>query len=123
MSTVAPRLIALAQGASYVAFGAWAVVARRNYVERHELEGTSPWVLNAHAGWMTLVGAMLTSAAVGNRVDRRVQALGLASSGGLALNDAALLRRIPPVYRADLAWEAAVAVAWVASRRASPPRS
>ena len=109
----APRAVALAQGSSYVYFASWAFLRRRHYVERHELAGTSPWVLNAHAGWMALVGAILVRAGLrGEEGD--AAAIGLASAASLAANDLALSGRIAPIYRVDLAWEALLASGWIA---------
>lgn len=110
------RTTALAQGGSYIGFAAWALLRRRHYVERHDLRGTSPWVLNAHAGWMLMVGVLLARAGVRDRVTADVRAIGLASSAGLALNDAALARRLPTIYRSDLVWESCIALAWSSVR-------
>ena len=113
--------VAVVQGASYVYFGAWALFRRSHYVERHALRGTSPWVLNAHAGWMALIGGELVRAGAVGGVDARTTTLGLASAAGLAANDAALLGSVAPIYRSDLAWETLLALAWLTSiRRRSP---
>ena len=114
----ARRAIAGAQGASYVFFALWAFLGRRAYVERHELEATSPWVLNAHAGWMGLVGALLVRRAV-RGVDGEAAAVGLTAAAGLAANDLVLRNRIPRIYRSDLAWESLLAVGWLVARRRS----
>lgn len=109
------RAVAVVQGGSYVYFGAWALLRRDDYIARHELQGTSHWVLNAHAGWMLLVGSELLSAGSSGRVHGGTMRLGLASATALALNDAALLRGIAPIYRSDLAWETVLAFAWLAA--------
>jgi hypothetical protein len=60
---------------------------RSHYVKTRELR-SDDWILNAHATWMLLVGAVLLRAALSGRVSDETPLLGLGSSLGQALNDA-----------------------------------
>lgn len=61
------------------------------------------WVLNAHGGWHVATGLTLTLAGLRRRADAaEIKLLGGAAALALALNDAALRRRLPRIHRADL---------------------
>lgn len=73
-----------------------------------------------HGAWLLVVGSTLAAGALGRAADRpEIRLLGAGSALGLALNDAVLLRRLPEIYRADLALEFGILGAWLlpASRR------
>ena len=121
------RVVAAAQGASYVGFAAWLFGRPRQYRDRHAIE-TNDWLLRAHGSWMLIIGATLLTATLrGKTAEREVRLLGLGAATGLAANDAlgAARRDIAPIYYSDLVWESALAASWlVAGRRgaAEAPR-
>jgi adenylate cyclase len=105
--------IALLQGGSYFGFGLWSLVARKHYRKTHRIE-SNDWVLNAHGAWLLAVGSTLAIGALRRQADRpELRMLGAASAIGLALNDIALRERLPPIYRADLAYELGLMGAWL----------
>jgi adenylate cyclase len=105
--------IALLQGGSYFGFGLWSLVARQHYRKAHRIENND-WTLNAHAAWLLVVGSTLAIGALRRQAGRpELRTLGAASALALALNDIALLERLPPIYRADLAYELGVLGAWL----------
>ena len=112
LSARVTRALALGQGSSYVFFGLWSLVRRAHYRRVHELDADD-WVLNAHGGWLTVVGATLVAGSLrpGAAVPE-LRALGFGSALALATNDALLRQDVAPVYRLDLAYEAAIATAW-----------
>lgn len=110
---------ALVQGGSYVGFGLWSLLARQHYRRAHRIR-RDDWVLNAHGAWLCAVGWTLAVAAVTGEAGRPdIRLLGAGSALGLALNDAALLRRLPRIYRVDLAYELGLLSAWLFPRPAS----
>ena len=113
------RLVATAQGASYLGFAAWLFGRPRQYRDRHAIEA-SEWVLRAHGTWMVVTGATLLSAAArGKTSSTEVRLLGVGSAAGLAANDVlgAARRDVPPIYYSDLAWESALGALWLAAIR------
>lgn len=105
-------VVALVQGASYLGFATWALTARSHYRRVHRLRA-EPWLLNAHAMWMGLVGSALVAAGLhGNAEDRAIRLLGTGAAAGLAFNDL-MTRNLPGVYRSDLLWETALSLAWL----------
>jgi hypothetical protein len=107
------RGIALLQGASYVGFGLWLLLRRDHYREVHGLS-SDDWTLNAHAGWLSPVGAaLLTAGIVGDHDRPSVRVLGTGAAVGFAVNDAVLLSGLPSIYRADLVYEALIVGAWL----------
>ena len=111
---VRSRMVAAVQGASYIYFSGWLFLRREEYRRTHHLSAES-WLLNAHGGWMLIVGATLVRAAARDRTDEaEVRLLGIGSAVALASNDAvgAVRREVPPIYCADLAWESALATLW-----------
>ena len=122
------RTIGFVQGLSYSYFSAWALTHREHYRRAHRLKADD-WILNAHAGWMALVGATLVNSAARNRVTTQDRTIGLAAAVGLAANDLVLRRSIAPIYKADLIYETALALLWLKTtelqhrtRRGSPGR-
>ena len=113
------RGIALAQGSSYLAFGLWSLLARRHYRRIHRLSGDD-WLLNAHGMWLVVIGGTLARAAWRREVvSTAADGLGLAAALGLAADDLWSSRSpgLARIYRADLAWEAALAAGWLVGRR------
>jgi len=104
---------ALAQGGSYLGFGLWSLAARQHYRRTHEIR-RDDWVLNAHGAWLLAVGSTLAAAGLRGQAQRpEIRLLGAGSALGLALNDAALLTRLPRVYQADLLYELSLVGAWL----------
>ncbi len=111
------RLLPLVQGGSYLGFGLWSLLGRDHYRATHGLK-SDDWVLNAHGGWLSVVGTALVIAGLRNDTESLpVRTLGTGAALALALNDAALLRRISSIYRGDLVYEAALVSAWLGSTR------
>jgi adenylate cyclase len=108
---------ALIQGGSYLGFGLWSLLARDQYRRAHGIR-RDDWVLNAHGAWLLAVGSTLAAAGLRRQPPRReIRVLGAGSALGLAVNDAALLRRLPPIYRADLVYEIGLLAAWLLPQR------
>jgi len=110
------RLTAILQGASYLYFGAWSLGRREHYRRVHELS-SDDWILNAHGGWLLVVGATLMRAAIRDDTGTLLP-LGAGAAAALALNDVLLMRRIAPIYRADVGWELALLAGWTVPGRA-----
>ena len=106
------RALGFCQGSSYIGFGLWSLLRREHYREVHELRADD-WVLNAHGGWLTVVGATLVAGALGpGRAPSALRTLGFGSALALAANDALLRQQVAPVYRVDLAYEGLLAGLW-----------
>lgn len=104
---------ALLQGGSYIGFGLWSLLAREHYRRTHRIR-RDDWVLNAHGAWLLAVGSTLAAGALRRAADRpELRLLGAGSALGLALNDLASVRRLPEIYRADLAYELGLLGAWL----------
>jgi hypothetical protein len=112
---------ALVQGGSYVGFGLWSLLGRDHYRRTHRIRHDT-WVLNAHGVWLITVGATLVLGAMRKGAIRpELRLLGAGSALGLAINDLVLLRHLPPIYRADLVYELAVAGAWLVPEERDGP--
>jgi adenylate cyclase len=104
---------AFVQGGSYIGFGLWSLLAREHYRRAHSIR-RGDWMLNAHGAWLLAVGSTLAAAGLRREADRpELRVLGAGSALGLALNDAILHRRLPPIYHADLAYELGLLGAWL----------
>jgi hypothetical protein len=108
-----------AQAAWYVGSGLWGVVAKRHYVETHDLTA-DPWIFRAHRAWLVLVGSVC---AVGSRrpgVSPEARALAAGTATALALNDlyAGLREGSARIYAVDMAGEVAFLAGWAWSSRA-----
>lgn len=121
-STATRRVLAVTQGASYLYFGLWSLLRRDHYRSTHELE-CDDWVVNAHGGWLSIVGATLMVGGVRGRQDSsELTTLAVGSALALAANDALLSRRIAAIYRLDLAYEATLAALWGLTARTTRRR-
>lgn len=120
------RTAALIQGGSYIGFGLWSLAGRSHYKRIHRIR-RDDWVLNAHGAWLLAVGSTLVTAALRDEAHRpELKLLGAGAAIGLAANDGALRRRLPRIYRGDLAYELALAGAWLlpaAKKRGRPDRA
>ena len=114
MPALAP-IVAATQGTSYPCFSAWALFRRDHYRRIHDLRADD-WILNAHAGWLGLVGVSLLSAAIRGQITAQTRRLGLSAAAGLATNDALLRGRIAQVYTTDLLYEMLLATSWLVAR-------
>jgi len=113
------RALALTQGASYLYFGLWSLLRRKHYRSVHELKGDD-WVLNAHGGWLSVVGATLVAGSLRRgQSSSELTTLGLGSALALAANDAVLMREIAGIYRLDLAYETTIVALWALAARPS----
>jgi hypothetical protein len=116
------RLLALLQGGSYVWFGGWSVLARRHYRRTHRID-RDDWLLNAHGGWLVVVGSTLAVAALRERTDHaELRLLGTGAAAALAVNDARGARRLAPIYRVDLVYELALLGGWLLPGRSAGDR-
>jgi hypothetical protein len=107
------RCLALLQGASYLWFGGWSLLARRHYRRTHAIK-SDDWVLSAHGAWLVVVGSTLGLAALrGSSGQAELRLLGIGAALGLALNDATRIRRLAPIYRLDLVYELGLLGGWL----------
>ena len=113
-------IVAATQGTSYLGFSAWALLRRDHYRRVHDLRADD-WILNAHAGWLGLVGMTLLSAASRGQITPETRRLGLAAAAALATNDALLRRRIATIYTNDLLYEMLVVTSWLVAGGAARP--
>lgn len=106
-------LVALGQGAFYLASGIWPHIHMRSF-----LGVTGPkedlWLVRTVGGLLALTGGVLASAALRRRVTREIRALGMGTASLLAAIDFWYVarRRISPVFLLDAAAEVCLAAAW-----------
>ncbi len=118
MSPPTAIVVALAQGVFYVLAGMWAVVDLDSF-----MAVTGPkmdhWLVKTVGVLVTVIGAVLLSAARSRRVTREIVLLGVGSALSLAAIDVfyASTGRISSIYLLDAVVEVGVAVAWVLARR------
>jgi hypothetical protein len=122
---VSPRRLALAQGLYYAATGVWSLVDIRSF-QRVTGPKTDLWLVKTVGVLVTVVGSVLTQAAIRGAVSPEVKALALGSAVALGSVDVIYTTkgRISPVYLLDALLEAALAGGWLGARRraAGPPR-
>jgi hypothetical protein len=118
MSPPTAIVVALVQGVFYVLAGMWAVVDLDSF-----MAVTGPkmdhWLVKTVGVLVTVIGAVLLSAARSRRVTREIVLLGVGSALSLAAIDVfyASTGRISSIYLLDAVVEVGVAVAWVLARR------
>jgi hypothetical protein len=109
--------IALAQGTFWFATGVWPILHLRSFerITGPKLEG---WLVKTFGGLIAVVGGVLISASLRRRVTPEVALLGAAGAAALGAADViyASKRRISPIYLADAALEAAIALQWGRAR-------
>jgi hypothetical protein len=105
-------VIALAQGAYYVASGVWPLLHMRSF-EAVTGPKVDRWLVKTVGLLVATTGGALLASARGG-LGRDVALLGLGSAAALAAVDVTYVakRRIPPVYLLDAVPEVLIAVAW-----------
>jgi hypothetical protein len=89
------------------------MLARQHYRKTHQIK-RDDWVLNAHGGWHIATDLTLTLAGLRRRTDgAEIRLLGAGAALALALNDAALSRRLPRIYLADFVYELGLFGLWL----------
>jgi hypothetical protein len=106
------RLAALAQGILYLVPAFWAMGRKEHYKRVHQITGNDDWMLRTHAAWMGIIGALLLSAGATGHLTRQTRALGFGAAAQLAANDIYSIRKVPAIYRLDLALEIPLAIFW-----------
>jgi hypothetical protein len=114
METTA-RALAVGQGMFYAATGVWPLISRRSF-EAVTGPKADWWLVQTVGVLVTTIGATLTGAGIGGRVDPSLRRLAAGSALGLAAIDVVHVARgrISKVYLLDAAGELVVAAAWVA---------
>jgi hypothetical protein len=117
------RGIALAQGMYFVATGVWPLVHMQSF-EAVTGPKVDKWLVRTVGLLVGVIGGVLVSAAARNRVTPEVAALGVSSAVALGAIDTfyASRGRIEPIYLADAALEAVLAVGWGTSSSGSTAR-
>ena len=106
--------MAALQAAYYIGTGLWPLAHRRSF-ERLTGPKTDFWLAQTVGATVVAIGVGLAHAATSRRpVARELRTVAIGSAVGLALVDLIFVarRRIPPIYLADAAAEAALLVAW-----------
>lgn len=117
LSDAGPSPVLLVQGGFYVATGLWSLLSINTFQRitgpKHDV-----WLVKTIGVIVTVIGAVLASAALRGRVTPEVEALAVGSAAGLAGIDVVYVarRRISPVYLLDAMAEAALIALWAASR-------
>jgi hypothetical protein len=110
--------LALAQGAYFVAAGAWPILHLRSFyaVAGRKREG---WLVKTVGTLIAVIGSALLRGARRSPVAPETAWLGVASAGALAGVDCIWVAagRVPPVYLLDAAVELALLSAWARARR------
>ncbi len=110
--------VALMQGVYFVATGLWPIIHIQSFqwVTGPKID---LWLVKTVGVLVTVVGAVLISAARRRRITDEIVLLAVGSALGLAAIDLvyALSGRISAIYLADAAVEIGLAVLWVIARR------
>lgn len=112
------RKLGLAQGAYYVASGAWPILHLRSF-ESITGKKPEPWLVKTVGALVTVVGATVALASRNRRLTPEVKFLAGWVAIALAAVDVVypLKRRISPVYLADAVPELLIALGWWLSAR------
>ncbi len=110
--------VALMQGVYFVATGVWPIIHIQSFqwVTGPKID---LWLVKTVGVLVTVVGAVLISAARRRRITDEIVLLAVGSALGLAAIDLvyALSGRISAIYLADAAVEIGLAMLWVSARR------
>jgi hypothetical protein len=114
------RDVALAQGLYFTVTGAWPLVHMPSF-EAVTGPKVERWLVRTVGMLIGIVGGVLVSAAVRDRVTAEIEALAVGSATGLAAVDAVYAGkgRIAPIYLADAGLEAGIIAAWGIAHRAA----
>lgn len=109
-------IVAVTQGAFYIATGVWPLVHMPSF-EAVTGAKVDRWLVRTVGGLIGVVGGALCSAGLRDRVTPEIRALGAGSAAVLTAIDITYVarERIPPVYLLDAAAEIALVAAWWAS--------
>lgn len=111
------REIAFAQGAYFAATGIWPLLHMPSF-EAVTGPKTDKWLVRTVGVLVGVIGGVLISAAVRNKITGEVAALGIGSAAGLGAIDTIYTSngRIAPVYLVDAAIEAIIVAGWESCR-------
>jgi hypothetical protein len=122
---VSPGGLALGQGLYFAATGLWSLVDIRSF-QRVTGPKTDLWLVKTVGVLVTVIGSVLTQAALRGAVSPEVKALALGSAVGLGGVDVVytLKRQISPIYLLDALLEAALTAGWLrlGTSAGGPPR-
>jgi len=106
--------LSIGQGALYIASGLWAVAARSNYQEIHELKSDF-WILTMHGAWLLLVGSVLAVAGYRRQKSLEVRLLAFGAALGLLATDvvSAATVGVAQIYYTDMTIELVFVVLWL----------
>jgi hypothetical protein len=107
------RIVAVGQGAYYVATGIWPLISRRAF-ERVTGPKADFWLVRMVGILVAVIGATLISAGTGRRITPETALLAVGSAGGLAGVDVfySAQGRISPVYAVEAVAEFALIAPW-----------
>ena len=108
-------VLAVAQGAFYVATGVWPLLHMRSF-EAVTGEKTDDWLVETVGALLTVSGAVMMMAGLRRRVTPEIALLAAGSAAALTAIDVIYTARrvIRPVYLADAAVEVGLIGAWAA---------
>ena len=106
--------VPIVQGIINIVAGLWSIVLRGNYVEVHQLNGTTFWMLTAHGMWLVLIGLVLLIGGYRRQKRFEFRLLAFGNAAGLLLTDmaSAVAATIAPIYYTDMVLEAIFIVLW-----------
>ena len=120
-STKAVRAVWVGQGAYFLVTGLWPLLHMRSFLAvtgpKHDL-----WLVNTVGALVAVTGAVLLTAAAGDRLTPDLRRLAGGSAFALGAVDViySWRRRIPPVYLVDGVAEAALLAFWLSGASRSP---
>jgi hypothetical protein len=113
--------VAIAQGAFYMATGAWPLLNMPSF-EAVTGPKTDRWLVKTVGALVAVSGAAMTSAGLRGRITPETRLLAMASSLALAVVDIvyARKRRISRIYLLDAAAEIGLVIAWLTAMGRQP---
>ena len=108
--------LAIAHGGYFLTTGVWPLLDMKSF-EAVTGPKVDAWLVQTVGALVGVVGATLIAAGVKGRVTPEIKGLAVGSAAALAMVDVYFVatRRIPPIYLADAAAEAALITAWALS--------
>lgn len=106
--------LSIAQGIVYTALGLWVMVARRSYLDIHELGGDF-LLITMNGLWLLLVGLVLVIAGFRRAKSLEVRLLAFASALGLLLTYfiSNLVVGVARIYYTDMTIESVFVILWI----------